>query len=372
MSKLHAKLSASGSSRWINCAGSVAAEAPYPNTSSVFADEGTAAHELGERVLLGGGSAFDWEGKVLPENNAVTVDRDMADYIQQYVDFVRSQKGVLMVEQRVDFSNIVPEGFGTCDALVFDGTHLRVIDLKYGKGIRVDAEENTQGLLYALGALNDYGMLYDIQSVTIAIVQPRLDHIAEWTISRESLDNWGMFIAKSAQAALTEGAKRNPSEKACQWCKAKSSCSALKAKTEEVLMSCFEDMSPSNPDTLSDEQLRVALENKKLIVSWLDAVETVVTDRLNAGEPFAGFKLVAGRSLRAWGNEQEATKVLVDTLGNDAFEPRKVLSVAKAEKLLGKTKAHLLDGLVVKPQGSPTLAPESDSRPSVNVSADDF
>ena len=373
MSKLHAKLSASGSARWINCSGSVSAEASYPNTSSIFADWGTHCHELSEITLLSEGSAFDWEGKNLPENNTIVVDREMADTAQQYVDYVRSLKGARMVEQRVDFSHIVPEGFGTCDALVFNGDHLHVVDLKGGKGVFVHAEENTQGLLYALGAVNDYGMLYDIKTLTIAIVQPRLDHISEWTISRESLDNWGVFIAKCATAALSDNATRTPSDKACQWCKAKATCPALKDKTEGVLMSQFDDLEPANPDTLSDEQLRLALESKKLIVSWLDAVETVVVARLESGRAFKGFKMVAGRSLRAWGDEKEAEKMLVSTLGEaKAYEPRKLLSVAKAEKELGKSKADLLDGLVVKPEGKPTLAPESDSRPSVNVSVDDF
>lgn len=373
MSKLHAKLSASGSARWISCSGSVAAEAGYPNTSSIFADWGTHCHELAEITLLSGESAFDWERKNLPENNTIVVDREMADTAQQYVDYVRSLKGTLLVEQRVDFSHIVPEGFGTCDALVFDGGHLHVVDLKGGKGVPVYAEENTQGLLYALGAVNDYGMLYDIDTLTISIVQPRLDHISEWTISREELDAWGKDIAKAAELALSGDATRTPSEKACQWCKAKATCSALKAKTESVLMSQFDDLTPSNPDTLSDEQLRVALESKKLIVSWLDAVETVVIERLESGKPFKGFKMVAGRSLRAWGDEKKAESMLVEALGEEkAYEPRKLLSVAKAEKELGKSKAELLDGLVVKPEGKPTLAPESDSRPSVNVTVDDF
>ena len=371
MSKLHAKLSASGSAKWILCAGSVNAEDGLPNKSSVYADEGTAAHELAELCLIQGKQASDFEGQPLPESNAFTVDAEMANYVQQYVDYVRNTKGERFIEQQVDFSHIAPEGFGTSDAIVINDKSMHVIDLKYGKGVPVSAEENTQGLLYALGALNDYGMIYDIDTITLVIVQPRLDHISEWTIHIDELERWGERIKQAAELALTDDAPRTAGEKQCQWCRAKATCVTLKDYSEQAILSHFDDLNLTNPDKLTDEQLANALSAKKLVNSWFDAVEQLVTERLESGQQFKGYKLVEGRSNRAWGDEQQAATKLVDVLGSELYT-RKIISPTQAEKLLGKANAALLDGLVVKPQGSPTLVPDTDKRPSITVTANSF
>ena len=371
MSTKHAKLSASGSARWLGCPGSVKAEQGATERPSVFASEGTAAHELGERVLSDGGTCFDWVGRALLENNTVTVTDEMASAVQLYVDYVRNVKGELLVETRVDFSDWVSEGFGTCDAMILSGDTLHIVDLKYGKGVRVDAEENTQAVLYALGALSDFGMIYNINRVTVAICQPRLDHISEWSLSRDELMRWGERIKQGADLALSENAPRIPSEKACQWCKAKAQCPALAKLTEETILSGFDSVDSPNPDTLSDAQLRAALDSKKLILAWFESVEDLIKSRLDAGLPFAGFKLVAGRSLRVWRDEKSAEIALVEALGDDAHTT-KLISVAQAEKALGKAGAAMLEGLIVKPEGAPTIAPESDKRPAINISAKDF
>jgi hypothetical protein len=251
------------------------------------------------------------------------------------------------------------------------GDTLHVIDLKYGKGVRVDAEENTQGILYALGALNDYGSFNAFKQVVITIVQPRLDHVSEWTISIDELNAWGERLKQAAELANLPDAPRTAGEKQCQWCLAKAKCGELKKIAESVMLSNFDDFTPPNPDTLTDEQLRLALESKKLIVSWLDAVEELVTSQLMSGKLFAGFKLVEGRSTRAWVDDEQAAIMLSELLGNEAFE-HKLLSVAKAEKVLGKSKKELIESLSVKPRGSPTLAPDSDKRPSCIINADMF
>ena len=374
----HAKLSASGSARWINCPGSVRAEEGFPDSTSIFAEEGTMAHELAQRVLEYGGSAFDYEGIGVPEGNVALVPPEMCAYIQEYVDYVdridlacANDNSNLLIEHRVDFSPWVPDGFGTCDTIVLDDGHLHIIDLKYGKGVPVYAQDNTQGILYALGAYNELNQIYGFETVTIHIVQPRLDSVSDWTLSVDELLAWGERISQAAQATQDPDAERIPSEKACQWCKAKAVCPALLAKTEAVLMSEFDDLDPVNPDQLTDEQIVTVLDNKKLIVAWLGAVEEHVTEKLKSGEDFVGYKLVAGRSNRAWGNEDTAAVVLAEVLGEDAFT-RKIISVAAAEKKLGKGKAGKLEGLVVKPEGSPTLVSASDPRPAVNVSAASF
>lgn len=370
MSTAHAKLSASGSAKWSLCPGSVFAEKDYPNTTSVFAEEGTAAHELAE-MLLRGDNWHNVIGETLLESGVV-VTQDMYDYVQSYVSYVNSISGELFVEQRVDFSHIAPDGFGTSDAIVINDSAMTIVDLKYGKGVRVDAENNTQGILYALGAVNDYGMLFDIKTINIVIVQPRLDHISEWTIGIDELNRWGERLKQAAELALSENAPRSPGEKQCQWCRAKATCPALAKLTESTLMTSFDNLDTSKPEQLTDEQLKVALDNKKLIVSWFDAVETLVTDRLSTGQAFNGYKLVAGRANRAWRDEATVAKVLSELLSEDTIYTRKMISPAQAEKELGKSRADLLEDLVTKPEGAPTLVPETDKRPAVNVSKNDF
>ena len=369
----HAKLSASGSHRWLACPGSVKAEDGIADSGSHFAAEGTAAHALAEHCLNNNLSADTQIGETF---EGFEVDNYMAEYVQQYISYVKSFSGLHLYEKRVDFSPWVSGGFGTCDALIIqDDGVLRVIDLKYGKGLRVDAENNTQAMLYALGALEDYGFVYDIQTIEIAIVQPRLDHIDEWVISVDDLLAFGEDVKRKAELCLTDDAPRNPGEKQCQWCKAKAKCPALKAYTEQTIMVMFEDVTPAstaNPETLTDEQLTEILNAKKLIEGWLSAVEQHVIGKLETGEPFKGYKLVEGRSVRQWVNESEAEKVLSAEYAEDKLYSRKFISVAQAEKLLGKRNLSKLEGLTVKPQGKPTLAPEDDKRSAINLTSDDF
>ena len=366
----HAKLSASSSHRWIACPGSVVAEEGISDRGSIFAEEGTAAHELAEICLTNGHAAYELIGQPLPENNAYTVTSDMADHVQTFVDYVKSHNGYLMSEQRVDFSNVVPEGFGTADAIVIQDDLLTVIDLKYGKGVQVDAEDNTQALLYAIGARNEFGSIYDIKRIKMAIVQPRLDHISEWEINIHDLMKWECRIAEAAQRTLEANAARVPGEKQCQWCKAKADCPALLALTHKTIGADFDNL--CSTDRLTDAQMREVLDNKKLIVSWFDAIEQRVIEQLESGKPFPGYKMVEGRSLRQWNDEEAAAIKLSEALSEDEMFTRKMVTPAQAEKLLGKAKAELLDGLVVKPSGAPTLAPESDKRPALNISLADF
>ena len=368
---IHAKLSPSSAHRWLHCPGSVKAEQGLPDSSSDAAREGSAAHELAELVLANGGNAFDWIGKPLIEWNAFTVDDEMASNVQEYVDYVKSLGGEQAYEVGVSYEKWVEGGQGTSDAIVLNGDTLYVVDLKYGKGVQVFAEGNEQAQLYALGALDEYSFA-DIKKVVVVIVQPRLDHIDEWETTPEQLYKFGEFASQQAELCEQEDAPRVPGEKQCHWCKARAICPAQKTYTENAMLAHFDDLGDApSPNKLTDAQLRVALESKKLITGWLDAVEKLIVERLNAGEDFEGFKLVAGRSLRQWGSEEAAAKTLEAEVGEQAYS-KKLLSPAQAEKLLGKSKKDVLEALIVKPEGKPTLAPATDKRPAVNVSLSDF
>jgi hypothetical protein len=366
----HAKLSASGSARWINCPGSVKAEEGFCDKSSTHATYGTDCHELAEICLKQNLSACSFVGKSPCENKNFVVDMETADYVQVYIDYVRSLGGCQSYERRVDYSEWVPDGFGTSDAIVHLGNTLYICDLKMGKGVKVDADNNSQGMLYALGAYAEMEGIYDVETVVVVIVQPRLDHISEWSISVSDLLKWAEWVSHRAAMTLEPNAERSPGEKQCQWCKAKAVCPALEAYTKRILMADFDSL--ESPDKLTDEQLREALDAKKLIVGWLEAVEQLVKERLESGESFTGFKLVAGRSLRQWGDEASAAEALEQLLGTDDAYERKLLTPSKAEKMLGKAKAKEIQSLIIKPEGKPTLAPENDKRPAVNVGVDDF
>lgn len=362
---------------WANCPGSIKAIEGIPNGSSIFADEGSAAHELGDICLTSGAAASEWIGKQLIEWNAWTVTDEMADYVQQYVDFVKALGGEQFYEVRCDFSEWVPKGFGTSDAIAYVAATktLHVADLKYGQGVKVYADNNTQGILYALGAYDAMTLSHEIERVVITIVQPRLDHIDEWAISVDDLLAWGERLAQAATLALTDDAPRIPGEKQCQWCQAKARCPALLKLTEDTLSADFDDLDLIASDKLSDEKMAQALGHKKLILSWLDAIEGEVVARLNAGKGFPGYKLVAGRSSRDWSADEKLIgNTLVGAFGADREDlyTQKFITPAAAEKLVGKKAAKELDVFISKSEGKPTLAPESDKRPAVNVSAADF
>ena len=371
---LHAKLSASGSERWLRCPGSVKAEEGIKESFSVFAAEGTAAHELAELCLTTNNQPEHYVGQLF---SGFAVDAEMAEHVQTYIDYVKQFNGEHFYEVRVDFSPWVPEGFGTSDAIVIDSAKrvMHIIDLKYGKGVEVYADNNTQAQLYALGAINDFAYIYDVDKIFVHIVQPRRDHISDWSLTLNELMTFGKKAQQGAMEALKPNAAKYPGEKQCQWCKAKPTCPALKTMTEQTLITMFEDMDSAtlpNADTLTDEQLAEALGNKRLITGWLDAVEQLITDRLINGQPFNGYKLVEGRSNRQWADEQEAEKALAKSYSEEQLYKKAFISVAQAEKLLGKKDVALLLNLVVKPAGKPTLATADDKRQSIGANLDDF
>lgn len=373
----HAKLSASGSHRWLNCAASVRMEEPYPDTTSSYAEEGIAAHHLAEVCLREDCNTDKFLGVAFHEYPDYPVDDEMVESVQHYLDYVRGLDGDLLIEQRVDFSEWVPEGFGTADAIVMgngeDDGLVTVIDLKYGKGVRIDAENNPQAMLYALGALSEYEFIFNCDTFRLVVVQPRLDHISEWEISYSDLVEWAEAVKEKAELALQDNAPFNPGEKQCKFCRAKGNCRALAEHALTVAADEFSSIETpivvKDANRLDNVEIAALIPQLDLLADWVKSIEATAIQALEHGQEVPGYKLVAGRSIRKWSSESSAEGALRKSKLKvaDIFS-KKLISPTQAEKLLGKTHPILTE-LVVKPDGKPTLAPESDKRPALQPSA---
>jgi len=372
MTTKHAKLGASSSERWINCPASVRMCENLPNTSSTFAAEGTAAHELSEKCLMTAKPAAHYFG--LKFNGFVVTD-DMAMHVQKYVDYVNAVGGVLLFEQRVDFSRWVHEGFGTADAIVIDESNktIHVIDLKYGKGVAVYARHNTQAQLYALGAYDLFAHIYDIEFIKMHIHQPRIDNVTSWEITVDELLAFGDEVKLRAEATLDVNAPFNPTEKGCMWCAAKPTCAALAQKTFEVVTSDFEITNEPQllaVESLTPEQIAQILPNLSLIESWIKSVKEHAYDLANADQ-LKGYKLVAGRNSRKWNADDDAIKSALTAMNINPIKSE-LISVAQAEKLISKEDKPMFSNLYATLSGSPTLATIDDKRPALKNVLDDF
>ena len=372
----HAILSASGAHRWIECPPSARLEQQFPDEQSVYAEEGTVAHELAEiRLRQALGERVRLSPRVTRSPYyGEAMEGHIADYVTLVMERIaahreRTPDTLIMFEQRLDFSQWVPEGFGTGDVVIISDHDMEIIDLKYGQGVKVEAAGNPQLRLYGLGAYAAYGMLYDIRQVHLTIVQPRLDHMSTETIGVGALLEWAEeVIVPAAKLAYAGEGSYHPGPH-CRFCRARFVCRARAEKNLELAKHDF-----AKPETLTLEELSDILAQAEELQYWVSDVLHYALQQALAGEEIPGWKVVEGRSVRKWADEEAVKEILRGAGYTDADILRLDLKgITAIEKLLGRKQfAELLSDYVIKPPGKPTLVPETDSRPALNSAAADF
>jgi len=397
----HARLSPSSTDRWMECPGSIVLSQGIVDEGSEYAAEGTAAHYMAQMILEGQAHVDELIGRFAP--NGVEMTEDMADHVMTYVTHVLefAEGNTLMVEQRLSIEHLTqePDAKGTSDAVIIAGEELQVHDLKFGRGVRVDADNNRQMMMYALGALREFEMIGPFKTVRLVIHQPRLNHISEWTLSVALLEVFADEVAtaaescKVAEQSVTMMTKEawaerflNPSDDACRWCKAKADCPklrdfALSKLTGDDLIDYTQPLKPQveatvNREFISNAELAECLSAVDLIESWCAAVRGKVNGELKAGRDVPGYKLVQGRKgARAWSSETEVEQIMKSMrLKVDEMYTMKIISPTQTEKLLAeKPKCwKRVEGFITQAEGGLSVAPLSDKRPAVVVSVEAF
>ena len=363
----HAVLSASGSHRWLQCLPSARLELEFKDNETSAAAEGTAAHALCEHKLK---KALHMRSK-RPVSDYNT--DEMEEHSDAYVEFVLEQLALakqsckdplVLIEQHLDFSCYVPQGFGTGDCIIIADKKLHIIDFKYGMGVLVDAVENPQMKLYALGALEIYDSLYDIEEVSMTIFQPRRENISTWTISAEELINWAENeLRPKAKMAYNGEGEYLPGEW-CTFCRAAVKCRARADEKLKLAQSEFK-----LPPLLTDSEIEEVLSKLSDITKWANEIIAYATDAaVNHGKVWDGFKIVEGRSVRKYKDEDSVAEAAKANGYKDIYR-QNLITLTEMQKLMGRTKfEEILGDLIYKPPGKPTLVPLSDKRPTMNVS----
>lgn len=371
MSRKHAILSASSSDRWLHCPPSARLCENYEDKGSDYAAEGTDAHALCQFRLE--------QALGLPTENPIEnlswYNEEMEDCAAGYVSYVLEQveaakqtcaDPIVLIEQRVDFSRWVEEGFGTADNIIIADGVLKICDYKHGRGVEVSATENPQMMCYALGALEIFDDIYDIETVSMTIFQPRRDNVSTYDISKEELYRWADEVLKPAAELAFAGDGNFLCGEWCGFCKAKHDCRARAEANMELAKYDFK-----LPPLLTDEEIEDVLTRVDDLVTWASDIKEYALQQAISGKAWSGWKLVEGRSNRKYTNDA-AVAATVTNAGFDPYE-KKLLGVTAMQKLLGKTRfEELLSSLIEKPQGKPTLVPESDKRPAMNTAKNDF
>lgn len=379
MAGKHALLSPSAAHRWMNCTAAPLLERDVEDKGSTFAEEGTLAHAYCAKKLKEFlGLSVDEEKAEIAQLNEQYHSGEMDEYTDTYKTIVlekfnaaraKTKDAQLLVEVKLDFSHYVPDAFGTSDAIIIADGVMEVIDFKYGKGVKVSAVENPQMMIYALGAWDLFNFEYDIRKVRMTIVQPRIDNLSEFELDAADLINWAVDELQPKANEAYAGGKQKPGNW-CQFCKVKASCKALSSM-------CIEAQQ-ANPDPrkISKEVMEnTILPLLSTFKTWLTGVEEYSLEQALNGVQYQGFKIVEGRSIRKITNPT-AVMELLDKEGfakESYIKPTELRSITDLEKLIGKKRfGAICAEYINKPQGKPTLVPESDKRPAFNQAADDF
>jgi hypothetical protein len=353
----------------MNCGPSARLEDDLPESRSEFADEGTFLHSLVEHCLINGEDVAQVCG-VAPWEESKYFTKENQEAAQYCIDYARDAQrtvpgALTFYEQRLDFSHLVAEGFGTSDLILVGHRTLHCYDWKFGRGYRVDADGNPQGRLYLSGALNAFEELGPFEEVTFTVVQPKLDHVSTESLTVEELIAWGESIKPLAARAFAGDGDFTPGAW-CKFCRAKAQCTARSELLEQAVIAKF----PA-PDTISIPDLASRLPYLELAEAWIKDVKAHLLKEAAAGVEIPGHKLVAGRTSRRYGDQSEATKALLSA-GldyNDITKPIELLGITDMTRLLGKKKfSELLDSHLVTSSGTPTLVPVSDKRPAIAAS----
>ena len=379
MASKHALLSPSAAHRWMNCTAAPLLEKDVEDKGSTFAEEGTLAHAYCAKKLKEFlGLPVDEEKAEIAQLDEQYHSGEMDEYTDTYKTIVlekfnaaraKTKDAQLLVEVKLDFSHYVPDAFGTSDAIIIADGVMEVIDFKYGKGVKVSAVENPQMMIYALGAWDLFNFEYDIRKVRMTIVQPRIDNISEFELNAADLINWAVDELQPKANEAYAGGKQKPGNW-CQFCKVKANCKALSSM-------CIEAQQ-ANPDPrkISKEVMEsTILPLLSTFKTWLTGVEEYSLEQALSGVQYQGFKIVEGRSIRKITNPT----AVMDLLDKEGFakeayiKPTELRSITDLEKLIGKKRfGAICAEYINKPQGKPTLVPESDKRPAFNQAADDF
>ena len=367
----HAVLSASSSHRWLNCNPSARLEQEFEDRETEAAAEGTAAHALCEHKLR---RALKMQSrKPISKYDCEEMDTHTDNYVQFVLETIAQAKEhcadpIINIEQRLDFSCYVPHGFGTGDCIIIADKTLHIIDFKYGQGVLVEAEQNPQMMLYALGALRIYDTLYDIEDVAMTIYQPRRENISTWTITVSNLLSWAENeLVPKAKLAFDGKGEYMPGPW-CTFCKAAVKC---RARAEEKLALAQYEF--AQPPLLTDAEIEEILGKLDDLTRWADEIKSYAQDAaLNHGKQWHGYKVVEGRSVRKYSDEEAVIEAANAAGYHDIFR-KTLLPITEMEKLMGKQEfAEVLSGLIIKPAGKPTLVPITDKRPAMTKANIDF
>lgn len=377
----HALLSPSAASRWLKCTPAPRLEALFPDKTSPYAEEGTLAHELCEVLLRQAYDGVDLSDRVAAIRANPLYSGEMQETAEDYAAFVMERLAAarhttpdaqLFIEQRINLTAYVPDGFGTVDALIIADDLVEVIDFKYGKGVAVSAERNPQMMIYALGAVSLHDALFNIRRVRLTIIQPRIHNSNSWELVANELREWGRAVLLPLARQAFEGEGKQVTGDHCRFCRAKGVCRALADEADAMV---DEADATAGGKLLTAAELAERLPHFDRVESYIEAAKEAALALALDGETLPGFKVVEGRSVRKITDENELANRALCAGFDEAmlYKPRSLETLTNLEKLIGKKQfAAIAEGLIDKPQGKPTLVPEDDKRPAMVIHLDDF